>query len=84
MKAGTSPLHERAVAYSITILTVYGVTACIDAGTNGTVRINIHGRHSTNKDFLVSRNKEDRTLFDPNLFCRGAWNSFLITTDGRL
>jgi len=53
-----------------------------DAGTGGTVRISIYGRHSTNKDFLVSRNKEDRTVFDPNLFCRAAWNSFLITTDG--
>jgi len=32
---------------------------CAAAGTSGTVRVNIHGLHSTNKDFLVSRNDED-------------------------
>jgi len=57
---------------------------CADAGTDATVRINIQGRHSTNKDFLVSRNQEDKAPTDPSIFRRNAWNSFLIVTDGKL
>jgi len=53
------------------------------AGTDGTVRINIHGRHSTNKDFLVSRNKEDEAPADARIFRRDAWSSFVIVTDGK-